>query len=161
MKNLVMIAAIGKNRELGKSNDLIWKFKEDLNFFRKTTHGHHVVMGLKTLESLPRKLENRTYHVISNTPFTPAWEMNVYGDIPSFIDFAKRSKEDIFVMGGASIYTQLLPYSDKLILTEIDATSQADVWFPEFNKKDFNAELIGEYSEDGVNYKRVIYTRKH
>lgn len=159
MKNLIIIAAIGKNRELGKNNDLIWKFKEDLTFFRKTTNGHFIVMGRKTLESLPRRLENRRYIIITRNP-VPVADMLSFNDIPSFLKFAQTTAEDIYVIGGAAIYGELLPYAGKVILTHIDASADADVFFPEFNKKDFNSKTIAAHNENGINYKRIIYSRK-
>jgi dihydrofolate reductase len=160
MKNLIVVAAVGKNLELGCANDLIWKFKEDLTFFRTATMGHYVVMGLRTYHSLPPSLPGRRYIVISETPINDPAVLN-FSSLEKFLGFAKNCNEDIWVIGGGMIYTQLLPHADKMILTEIDAAAQAEVFFPKFDKNDWHVEN-GEVmtSETGIKYRRNTYTRK-
>jgi len=166
MKNLVIIAAIGKNGELGANNDLIWKFKEDLQFFRDTTMGHYIVMGQKTYHSLPPTLAGRKYIVISETRIE-AKGVETFTTLEAFLAFAhsrtgQKINEIIFVIGGGMIYKQLLPYCDKMILTEIFATADnADVFFPRFNRAEWAVtQGIVQTSPEGVNYRRNIYTRK-
>jgi len=160
MKNLVIVSAIGKKRELGYKNDLVWKFKEDLQFFRSTTMGHYIVMGLRTYESLPPTLEGRKYIVISDTNIRVDGILT-FGNIETFLKYAQNTNEVIYVIGGGMIYTQLLPYCDTMILTEIDAEGKADVFFPKFNKDDWNIEE-GELqtSPEGIEYKRNTYRRR-
>ena len=130
-----MIAAIGKNNELGKNNDLIWHFKEDMKFFKETTMDHKVVMGRKTYESLPGGLPGREIIVISTKPVDK--DIIYYNNINSIVDKYKNTEEEIFICGGASIYKQFLPYADKLYLTEIDSEDEdADTFFPEFDKNE-------------------------
>jgi len=158
MKNLVTIAAVGKNRELGYDNDLIWRFKEDLQYFRNATMGHYIVMGQRTYHSLPPTLVGRKYIVISETNIDGVLTFN---SIEAFLDFAQSTEDLIWVIGGGMIYTQLLPLCDKLILTDIDATEpKADVFFPEFDKRKWSIKK-GELqtSPEGIKYRRNIYTR--
>ena len=159
MKNLIIIAAIGRKRELGINNDLIWRFKEDLAFFRDTTMGHYIFMGRKTYESMPKNLERRKYLVISRE-LEGAKDLRTFSDVDSFLQFAKETDEDIYVIGGGMVYSMLLPCTDKMILTEIDAECEmADVFFPKFNKEDWTVDK-GEKQTDGdVSYRRNIYTR--
>ena len=159
MKNLTMIAAVGKNLELGKDNNLIWHLKDDLKFFRDQTMGKPIIMGIKTLESLPKLLPGRKHIVLTSRNLDLDKEIIVVHSIDELLDTIK-DYEEVMVIGGASIYKQLLDYSDKLILTEIDASADADVYFPKFNKKDFNCEIIGENEENNIKYKHLIYTRK-
>ena len=159
MKNITMIAAVGKNLELGKNNDLIWHFKEDMKFFRDQTMGKPMIMGIKTLESLPKLLPGRKHIVLTsrNLELDPA--ILVVHSIDELLEKVSDYPE-VMVIGGASIYKQMLEYSDKLILTEIDAEADADVYFPTFNKEDWNYEIVGECEEENVSYKHLVYTRK-
>ncbi len=153
-----IIAAIGKNRELGKSGDLVFHLKDDMKFFRETTTGHKVVMGRKTWESLPHKLPNRTNIVISSHDIKDADEH--YSNIADFIKKYEKTDEEIFIIGGASIYNAFLPYANNLYLTEIDSAANADVFFPEFDKSNYSREVIKKGKEDDLNY-QIIYYIKH
>lgn len=161
MDNLIIISAVGKNRELGYNNDLIWRIKEDLTFFRDTTMGHYIVMGLRTYHSLPPTLAGRKYIVISDTRIQNT-NVLTFGNIETFLKFAQNVNEVIFVIGGGMIYKQLLPYCGKMFLTHIDATEpKADVFFPEFDKNDWNIEFgCVQTSPDGITYQRDTYRRK-
>lgn len=153
-----IIAAIGKNRELGKGGDLVFHLKDDMKFFRETTTGHKIVMGRKTWESLPGKLKNRTNIVISSHDITDADEH--YSSIEDFIKKYENTDEEIFIIGGSSIYNAFLPYAKNLYLTEIDFSADADVFFPEFNKSNYSREVIKKGSEDELDYSIVKYTKK-
>lgn len=159
MNNITMIAAIGKNKELGKNNDLIWHFKEDMKFFRNETMGKPILMGIKTLESLPKLLPGRKHIVITSKKRDLPEEVRVVHSIEEALEICKEYDE-VMVIGGASVYSQMYNYCDKMILTEIDAESDADVYFPEFEKDEWNREIIGEQEEDNISYKHVVYTRK-
>ena len=157
---LSIIAAIGKNNELGKDNDLIWRFKDDMKFFRETTKGHKMVMGRKTFESLPGLLPGREHIVISRKSLLLPKEVKLYNNIYSFLEDYENINEEIFDIGGASMYKALLDYTDKLYLTEIEAESKADVYFPEFDKNLFDREVLKENEENGIEFKHVLYKRR-
>ena len=159
MKNITMIAAVGKNLELGKNNDLIWHFKEDMKFFREQTMGKPIVMGIKTLESLPKLLPGRKHIVLTTRNLELDSAILVVHSIDELLEKVIDYPE-VMVIGGASIYRQLLEYSDKLILTEIDSDADADVYFPSFDKREWNSEVVGEHIEDDISYKHLVYTRK-
>lgn len=153
-----MIAAVGKNLELGKNNDLIWHFKEDMKFFKDTTMGHTVVMGRKTFESLPKALPGRKNIVISSNAEYQAQGATVVTSVEEALQIADN--EEIFVIGGGKIYAEFLPYADKLYLTEIDAECEdADTYFPHFNKSDYIKEIINYYDIDGVEFYHVVYKK--
>ena len=153
-----MIASVGKNMELGKNNNLIWHFKEDMKFFKETTMGHKVIMGRKTYESLPGNLPGREMIVISTK--TVDGDVTVFNDINSIVDKYKNSQEEIFIIGGASIYKEFLPYASKIYLTEICAEdSMADTFFPSFNKDDWNKEIISENVENNIQFKMCLYQK--
>lgn len=155
-----MIAAVGKNLELGKKNDLIWHFKEDMKFFKKTTMGHPVIMGRKTFESLPKALPGRKNIVISANPEYKADGAEVVTSVEEAIKLAEAENTDAFVIGGGRIYTEFLPYADNLYLTEINAECpDADTYFPDFNKSDYIKEIVNFYDVDGTEFYHVIYKK--
>lgn len=158
--NLSIIAAIGKNNELGKNNDLIWRFKEDMKFFRNMTVDHKIVMGRKTFESLPGLLKDRQHIIITRKALDLPKDVLVYHSPLEFLEFYKDSPEEIFDIGGASMYKEFINYADKLYLTEIQDSSEADVFFPSFDKSLFDREILGNHEEDNIKFKHVLYKRR-
>ncbi|MBE6827966.1 MAG: dihydrofolate reductase [Ruminococcaceae bacterium] len=154
-----IIAAVGKNLELGKDNDLIWHFKEDMKFFRETTTGHTVIMGRKTFDSLPGALPNRRNIVISRNKNLLLEGAEV---VPSVEKALKAADGDeIFCIGGGSIYSAFLPIADRLYLTEIDAEcDSADIYFPKFDKNDYTRKKLTDFESNGVKFSHILYTRK-
>lgn len=153
-----LIAAIGKNRELGKDNELLFQIPEDMKFFRDKTRGHAVIMGRKTFESIGRPLPNRINIVITqNSEFrikNP--EAKIVNSIEKALEFAKSvEKSEIFVIGGAQIYKLALPLADKLYLTLVDKEVKgADAFFPEY--KEFKNIIFSKKSKD-ENYKYEFF----
>ncbi len=154
-----IIAAVGRNLELGRGNELIWHFKEDMKFFKETTMGSSVIMGRKTFESLPKALPGRKNIVITNNnSYSAEGAVTVHS-----VDEALKSadSQEVFVIGGGKIYEQLLPVADKLYLTEIEAECpDADTYFPSFNKEEYTREVIASYQADGISFSHICYTRK-
>jgi len=162
-----LIACVGKNNELGKNGDLIWKIPEDLKFFRKETDGHFIFMGSKTFRSLPKLLPNRKHLVLSRTmQSTP--DVKVFNSMQEFAEYFDYdfTKNDVYVIGGGELYNLILIHQPKnhpieIILTEVDATCpDADTYFPNFNKKDYQAEDLGQFEYNGLKYKRVKYFKR-
>lgn len=154
-----IIAAIGKNRELGRGNDLIWHIKEDLKNFKNLTMGKYIVMGKNTYESLPKHLEGRQYIVLSSS-LSEIENGLLFNDFNKLLEFIKDIDEEVMIIGGASIYKLFLPFADKLYLTEIDSEEKADVYFPDFNKEDYECNVVSTNEVDGLKYSFVIYERK-
>lgn len=155
-----MIAAIGRNDELGKGNDLIFHFHNDMVFFRKTTTGSTVVMGRKTFESLPKVLSNRRNIVISTNKNLEIEGAEVCSSIEEAIRLFEND-EKVFIIGGGRIYSEFLGYADEMYLTEIDAEcSDADTFFPAFDKSQWNRSVLAEHNENGIDYKHILYTKK-
>lgn len=130
------IAIIGKNRAIGRKNQLLWHIPEDLKHFKTITEGHVIIMGQKTFESIGKPLPNRTTIVLSNDP-----EFNVEGVVVArtfdevFEKANELEKEEIFICGGGSIYAQTIDKADKLYLTVVDdAPEDADTFFPEYSE---------------------------
>lgn len=161
MKDLKIIAAIGKNNELGMNNNLIWDLKKDLKFFRDNTMGHPIVMGYNTFLSLPKLLPGRKHIVLTHNDTELPDAVSKYDNIKKLLNDLKEYNDDVYVIGGASIYSQFIDYANELILTEIDATEEnADVFFPEINNEEWDKEFIDEQEEKGIAYKHVKYRRK-
>ena len=160
-----LIAAVGTKGELGKRNNLIWRLKGDMAFFRTQTIGHIVVMGANTFKSLPQKLPNRMHYVLTRGSLKNKDEDNVkiFTSLGRLFDEInhKAKKQDVYVIGGASIYSLFMELADEIILTEIDATDEhADAYFPKMDKTQFTRHVIASNEEDGIKYAHVIYVRK-
>lgn len=154
-----IIAAIGKNNELGFKNQLIFNIKEDMQFFKTTTTGHPVVMGLKTYESIGHPLPNRENYVASlpNEP-TPTGTQPVH-DLVQFLKDHEHDPTEYFVIGGATIYRLTIPYATTLYLTEIDAAHEADAFFPDFDKSKYSRTVIKKGKDHDLTYSFVKYSR--
>lgn len=161
MKNLIIIASVGQNNEIGINNNLIWKIKEDMKFFKETTIGHQIVMGRNTFESLPSLLPNRKHLVITSSNIDLPKEVEIFKNIEEFIDYSLSTNDNIFIIGGSTIYKQLINLSDKMILTEIQDTKlNADTYFPNINYAEWHQEIINTFPNENPKYIRKVYTRK-
>ena len=161
MDNLVLIAAIGKNNELGKDNKLIWYLPNDLKFFKENTMGNPIIMGYNTFKSLPRLLPGRKHIVLTHREIEFPEGVDVFHDKEELLKSLNNYSGNVFVIGGASIYKQFIDDADKMILTEVDKDEKtADVFFPKFNKDDYIATLLNENEDNGIKYKHLEYKRK-
>ena len=132
---LSLIAAVARNRAIGKDNQLLWHLPEDMKHFRETTRGKPVVMGRKTWESLPEKfrpLPGRQNIVVSRDPAYKAHEADLAGSLEAALTLASGA-EEIFVIGGEQLYRAALPLADRLYLTEVELAPEADAFFPELD----------------------------
>ena len=154
-----IIVAIADNNAIGRDNALLWHISEDLKFFKKTTMGCPVIMGRKTLESLPKLLPGRTHLVLTHSKIDNP-EITTFSSIDEFLDYANQTDEEIMVIGGARIYSELYPYSNKMLLTEVDDEKEADAFFPEYSNDEWDSEVLSEHTESGVKYKHIQYKRK-
>lgn len=153
-----IVAAVGKNNELGRGNDLIWHIKEDLKNFKDLTMGKYIVMGKNTYESLPRHLEGRKYVVLSSS-LDNIDNGILFKDFGKLLEFVNNLDEEVMIIGGARVYRLFLPYATKLYLTEIDSEEKADVYFPEFNKEVYTRNVVSSNEVNGLKYSFVIYER--
>lgn len=151
-----LIAAIGKNRELGRGNSLIFKIPEDMKFFREKTRGHAVIMGRKTYESIGHPLPNRTNIIVTrDSNFTiHDSSTEVVHSVEDAIKFGKTVEQnELFVIGGAQIYQLALQYADKLYLTLVEAeVPDADAFFPDYSE----FKKVSERKSSDENYEYVF-----
>ncbi len=162
MNKLIIIAAIGKNNELGRGNDLIWHIKEDLKFFKSVTMNHHILMGKNTFLSLPKLLLGRT-HIVLTTKDENTFPKEVIciHSLDEFNLLKKQIDDDIYVIGGAYVYKEMINYADYMLLTLIDEEClDADVYFPKFKDELYEKEVIASYNDVTPKYKRMLYERK-
>ena len=158
--NLTLIAAIGKNNELGKDNTLIWRFKEDMKFFKDNTMGKPIIMGRKTLESLPKLLPGREHLVLSKSNLDIEG-IKLFHSKEELLSYISSFDKEFMVIGGASIYNEFIDIANRMLITEIDATCEdADVYFPQIDKDDWNVSVLSDCKENGIIYKHLEYTRK-
>lgn len=129
---LSLIAAIGKNNELGKGNDLLWKMPADMKHFREITSGHPIIMGRKTFESIGRPLPNRQNIVITRDKTYLRDSVDVVHSLEEAIEMSKRHFDtEVFVIGGAEIFKQAMQLANQLYITRVEAEDKtADVFFP-------------------------------
>lgn len=130
-----VVAAIGKNRELGKDNKLLWHIPEDMQHFKTITWGHPVIMGRKTFESIGKPLEGRTNIVITKNKNYKPENVLVAHSLEEAISIGEsRDEKEIFIIGGGQIYHLALKFADKLYLTVVDGTFEADTFFPDYSE---------------------------
>ena len=133
------ILAADKNWGIGYNNHLLVSIPSDMKFFRQTTTGKVVVMGRKTLESFPNgmPLKNRTNIVLSgNQNYQVKDAVVVHSEDELMEELEKYDTDDIFVIGGESVYRMMLPHCDTVYVTKIDRTFQADTFFPDLDEMD-------------------------
>lgn len=159
MTRVSAIAAIGKNRELGKGNNLLWCIPHDLARFKSITMGHPVIMGRKTFESIGRPLPGRPNIIITRDKSFEAEGCLVTHSIEGAFEEAKDlDDEEVFIIGGGEIYKQAMPYVDKLYLTLIHDEKEGDVFFPDYSE--FTKETFREEHEyEGLKYTWVDLER--
>ena len=163
---IISILSVDNKYGIGKNNGLLFHLPLDMKFFRETTRGHMVFMGENTLLSFPesKPLKNRVNVVLSQDP-THNYEgcENVH-DFNEFIKILqeKGKNSDVFVIGGASIYRQTLPYVDKVLLTKVNADGGATVFFPNLDENpDFECIDKGTPIQDGeYEIRFTVYKRK-
>ena len=148
---ITLIVAMGKNREIGKENQLLWHLPKDLKHFKELTSGHPIIMGRKTYESIGKPLPNRTNIVISRKNDWFEEGILIVGSIKEAVKFAKKIDEEVFVIGGGNIYEQTIDLADKLEVTLVDAVLDADTFFPKINEKIWQKTNEERHQKDEKN----------
>lgn len=162
---LSIIVAKARNNVIGKDNQLVWKLSGDLQHFKRTTLGHHVIMGRKTFESMGKPLPGRTSIVITRNKdyHVPAPHYVVHSLDEALKIVEEKSLEQTFILGGAEIFKQALALVDEMIITEVDASPEGDTYFPPVDYSAWEKVSEESHSKDEKNeydYTFVVYTRK-
>ncbi len=164
-----LIAAVTKNRVIGRNNDLPWKLPDDMKYFMETTTGHPVIMGRKNFDSLPPKfkpLKDRLNIVLTRNPTAlAAYPVRTVDSMQEAMAIAAQepSGGEVFVIGGAQIYSLALPLADRLYITEIDAVIEGDTFFPEFDRGKWQEVSRRHHDADARHafaFDFVVYERK-
>ncbi len=162
MKQISIIVAIASNYAIGKDNDLLWHISKDLKRFKEITKDHYIVMGKRTYFSLPvRPLPNRTSLIITDVENEVIDNCLMAYSIEDAIEKMDPHKEN-FIIGGGSVYSQFMPYADKLYITRVHKDFEADTFFPEIEldkwelveKVDVNDDLQNDFTYSFETYKR-------
>jgi dihydrofolate reductase len=158
-----IIVAVSEDWGIGKDNELLWHISEDLKRFKRLTTGNTIIMGKKTWESLPRRpLPGR-----KNIVLTDNLKESIENAITAYSIEDSLSKcdpsEEIFIIGGGSIYRQFMPFADRLYITHVHKKAPADIYFPEIDLKIWEIKEKEEYSaegENGIPYTYTVYERR-
>ncbi|MCD7847984.1 MAG: dihydrofolate reductase [Oscillospiraceae bacterium] len=152
-----IVAADGKNRELGRGNQLIWHLPTDMKLFRAETMGQTVIMGRLTYLSIGRPLPKRRNIVISRDKSLSIDGAEIANSLEEALELCDNN---CCIIGGAQVYSQAIELADELVLTEIDdECPEADAFFPEFDKAKYQTEISAEGEDDGIGFRQVRYKR--
>lgn len=158
-----LIAAIGKNGELGLKGNIPWYIPEDFKHFKKTTMGHHMVMGRKTFESIGKALPGRTTVVLSrNTSNSTSQIPWVDSDLQAITLARENGENELFIAGGGEIYSLFADRADRIYLSTVEFEGEADAYFPKFDKNCFKIIESREYqaTEKSPAWKFELFEKK-
>lgn len=148
---LTIIVAAAENNAIGKDNKLIWHLSNDLKRFKSLTNGHHIIMGRKTFESFPKPLPNRTHIVITRqSDYKAPNGVILVNSLEAAIEASKNDSQP-FVIGGGEIYKQAMTFADKIELTRVHDTFEADAFFPEIDSKIWK-KTFNEFHQKDENH---------
>lgn len=158
-----IIVAVAENYAIGKDNDLLWHISDDLKRFKKITSGHKIIMGKNTFLSLPvRPLPNRTSIVITDDPSDRYEGCIMAYSIEDALDKCDK-EEECFVIGGGSIYKQFMPVADKLYITRVHRSYEADTFFPEILEDEWELTEQEDHVDEennGLKFSFQIYKKR-
>jgi len=158
---LSLIVAMATNRTIGIDNQMPWHLSADLKKFKKITMGHPIIMGRKTFESIARPLPGRQNIIISRNPHYQQQGCLVFNDLDSALKNC-AGYDEVFVIGGATLYKATLARADRLYITEIQQAFSGDTWFPEIKPEQWHVvsrEEINDDSNVDFNYSFIVYER--
>jgi dihydrofolate reductase len=148
-----IIVAHAPNRVIGNGIHIPWHIKEEFQHFKRTTLGHTIIMGSTTFLSIGKPLPNRKTIVINQDPNFDTMGQELCTDLNEVISKYKDSEEVVFVCGGASIYRQMLPYVNEMIISVVKKEVEGNIYFPEY-ENDFEVYEEVVYEEFIVKYMR-------
>lgn len=162
---LSIIVAVSENGVIGKDNQLLWRLSADLKYFKNLTSKHAVIMGRKTYESIGKPLPNRTNIVISSNTSFKAEGIEIVNSLEKAIEKAQKlhPNNEIFIIGGGSIYKQALSIANKVYYTEVKTNIEGDTFFPKLDSEIWQEISRTSHQADEKNefdYAFVIYQRK-
>ena len=158
---IILIAAVSKDKVIGKQGGIPWKIKEDLRFFKKKTLNSPIIMGRATYESIGRPLPNRLNIVMTRSAKNTEGVTEVTS-VEKAIEVASinRDSSRVYIIGGQNIYKEFLPIAHRMIITEVDLyIKDGDTFFPEWNISEWKEQSRDQREENGTRFSFVEYTR--
>lgn len=149
------VVAISSNHAIGKNNELLWHLPADLKHFKQITSGHTVIMGRKTYDSIGRPLPNRRNIIITRKTDLQIPGVEVTNSVDEALQLCAQEAE-VFIIGGAEIYKSALPLTNRIYLTTVQATYDADAYFPEIDRNEWAETEIEAHAPDEKN--KLAYT---
>jgi len=156
-----IIVAMGKQNQIGLNGTMPWHLSNDLKNFKKITSGHTIIMGRKTYQSIGKALPKRLNFVLTTNPKSISdYEICTFKNLEKAIKKAQLFDDEIFIIGGASIFEEAMKLADKLIITHVDYNGKADTFFPKFDfnqwkkttKTSFYKDEHNQYNFEIINY---------
>ncbi|MDF1582806.1 MAG: dihydrofolate reductase [Methyloprofundus sp.] len=159
---LSLIVAMATNRTIGINKQMPWHLSADLKHFKKITLGHPIIMGRKTFESIARPLPGRQNIIISRDIHYQQEGCLVFNDLDAAVQYC-ADKEEVFVIGGATLYDATLARADRLYITQIHQSFEGDTWFPEINaakwrevaREDVDNDVSVDFKYSFICYERI------
>ena len=158
---IILIAAVSKDKVIGKQGGIPWKIKEDLSFFKEKTLNSPIIMGRATFNSIGRPLPNRLNIVMTRSAKNTEGVTEVTS-VEKAIEVASKNKDSsrVYVIGGENIYKEFLPIAQRMIITEVDLyIKDGDTFFPEWNISEWKEQSRDQREENGTRFSFVEYTR--
>lgn len=159
---ITMVVAAAENNALGKDNQMIWHLPDDFKHFKQITTGHYIIMGRKTFESFPKPLPNRTHVVITRQKDYAPEGCIVVHSLEEAFDVSPKN-EDVFVIGGGEIFDLAMPFTQKIELTRVHGTFEADAFFPEISSNEWkltNSVYHDKDEKHAVDFTFETFVRK-
>jgi len=160
-KVITIVAAIGRNRAIGLDGQLPWHLPGELRHFKETTMGKPIVMGRRTWESIGRALPGRQNLVVTGDRLFNAEGCDIAHSLDEAVSRARGA--EVMIIGGGHLYREVLPYTDRMILTLVDCAPDADTWFPEWSEDDWRETAVRSEKSDAGNpydYRVIELTRR-
>jgi len=146
------IVAVAEDNVIGKDNDIPWYLPNDLKYFKKRTLNHHIIMGRKCYQSIGKPLPKRTNVIVTRDPYFISSNCIVAQSIEQALNVAyENEEEEVFIIGGGTIYEQTQMIWDKLYLTEVDLKAEGDIFFPKLDMSEWDFISSEEHKKDDKN----------
>ena len=146
------MVAMDENRVIGRKNTLPWRLPADMAYFKRVTMGHAVIMGRKTFESMGGLLPGRENVIVTRNRDYAKEGAAILHSAEEIVEYAKGTTEEVFVIGGAEIFKQTMPYADKMYITRIEYAFEGDAFFPEYDEAEWRLAASERGKEDDKNH---------
>ena len=159
-----LIVAVGRDLEIGLNSQMLWHIKEDFAHFKRTTMGHTLIMGRKTFESIGRPLPGRKTFILTRNDSYSQEGCEAFTNLESALARAREDgEEEVFIAGGGEIYKHSLGFVDKIYLSEVDFTGEADAFFPKLDMslwQDSDEIKAFDATESSLSWRLRVLKRK-